>query len=296
MAKLTILGAGGGPRLNPQFSRPGIALEVDSAVYLLDCGYETVKQYEAAGLSFSELRAVFVTHRHFDHTSGIPGLLLHGWVSKFGRLAAPIKLVGPQNLSALVSGFYQSYAQEIRNFELGGGFGDFPEHQAIDVEPSPGQVQSIYEDELISVTAAEVFHGPELPQALSYRVWIKKESKSIVVSGDVAAEDKMLIELARECDVLVHEVQDNNQVDALAATMPGQRGLELSRHLYESHTDVERLPFIGALTGAKKIVFCHYTPVPQPPSVYLKAAEKRRAEANYQGEIIAPVDLQEIEV
>ncbi len=296
MTRLIMLGVGGGPRLNFKFSRPAIALEVDRNLYLIDAGYETVKQFEAAELNFSQLRAVFITHRHFDHSSGIPALLLHGWVSRFGSLAHPIKLVGPQEISKLLDGFYQTFTQEITNFELGGGFGTFPKHVAVDVTRMESGIQVVYEDELVIVESTEIFHGPELAQPLAYRFTIKSTGKTVVFSGDVAGEDPDLMALAQNSDVLVHEVQDNHQVEKLAATLPGDRGVELAKHLFEAHTDIERLAFIGAQTGAKKIVFCHYTPIPQPAENYLAVAESRRAEAGYVGEFIAPSDLASIEI
>jgi ribonuclease BN (tRNA processing enzyme) len=34
-----------------------------------------------AGLAYGDVHNVFVTHHHFDHTSGLPGLVLHGWTA-----------------------------------------------------------------------------------------------------------------------------------------------------------------------------------------------------------------------
>ena len=49
----------------------------ESDAILVDAGLscrETVKRMERAGLSISSIRAIFVSHEHSDHISGVPGL------------------------------------------------------------------------------------------------------------------------------------------------------------------------------------------------------------------------------
>jgi ribonuclease BN (tRNA processing enzyme) len=62
-------------------------------------------------------------------------------------------------------------------------------------------------------------------------------------------------------------------------------------HLYEAHSNVVDLPAVARAAGAKKLVFCHYTPIPQPPEIYLRKAQEAATAVGYDGEIVAPSSL-----
>lgn len=73
-ASLTILGSGSG---NPSPIRSSSAywLDVVGDGYLLDCGEGTARAILQNKLDAPSLRAVFITHTHPDHCSGLPMLL-----------------------------------------------------------------------------------------------------------------------------------------------------------------------------------------------------------------------------
>lgn len=79
MTELVLLGTAGAPL--PVADRRGIssALVVGDRVFVIDCGRGTPSALADAGLGFSRLEAVFLTHLHADHTGDLPGLLLYGW-------------------------------------------------------------------------------------------------------------------------------------------------------------------------------------------------------------------------
>ncbi|MFM1950345.1 MAG: hypothetical protein RL418_32 [Actinomycetota bacterium] len=292
-SRLHMLGVGGGPRLHLERSRPGIALEVGNSVYLFDVGYETVLQYQKAGLQFSSLQAVFITHRHFDHTSGLIPLMLHGWTAKPRGVQDNIAIYGPQNMAQSVALMLDSFRTEIDNFERGGGFGSFPSYRGIDIKPNPG-ITLVYQDDLVEVHTTEVFHGAELSQALAYRVKIISSGKVIVFSGDVGEGDSNLGELASNCDYLVHEAQLNEDVEKLVASFPEGQKQDLRNHMLSSHTDVGGLPKFAKRHQIKNIVFCHYTPFPGPVERYRLWAEQNRED--FGGGIFAPNDLDVLEI
>ena len=95
--ELVLLGTAGAPL--PVAGRGGIssALIVDERVFVIDCGRGSPSAYVEAGLDFSRLEAVFLTHLHADHTGDLPGLLLYGWGVRAGATGplTPIRVYGP---------------------------------------------------------------------------------------------------------------------------------------------------------------------------------------------------------
>jgi ribonuclease BN (tRNA processing enzyme) len=74
MTELVLLGTAGAPL--PVAGRRGIssALVVGDRVFVIDCGRGSPSGYADAGLSFSRLEAVFLTHLHADHIGDLPGM------------------------------------------------------------------------------------------------------------------------------------------------------------------------------------------------------------------------------
>src|ERR1700749_2481512 len=79
--ELVLLGTAGAPL--PVAGRAGIcsALIVDDRIFVIDCGRGSPSGFADAGLAFSRLEAVFLTHLHADHPGDLAGMLLYGWAS-----------------------------------------------------------------------------------------------------------------------------------------------------------------------------------------------------------------------
>jgi ribonuclease BN (tRNA processing enzyme) len=86
--ELVLLGTAGAPL--PVAGRGGIssALTVGGRVFVVDCGRGSPSAFANAGLDFSRLEAVFLTHLHADHIGDLPGMLLYGWGVRTGDVAA----------------------------------------------------------------------------------------------------------------------------------------------------------------------------------------------------------------
>lgn len=294
--RIVALGLSGGPKLVVEGAEPALALVVNESVYLIDCGFETAKQLVAAGLGFSGLKGIFITHNHLDHTSGILGLLVHGWTNLGSEIPSSVSIYGPAPTSRLRHLADQAHAHDIENYVRGGGFGSFPKLETHDVIQAEKKIISVMEDENVVVTATKVFHGAELADSFAFRFDIKATGKSVVFSGDTAAPDANLIALAKDCDYLVHEVQDNDMVERVVSRVPANRQADLRDHLFTSHSSVDDLPAVAKSANASNLVFCHYTPVPQPAAVYLAKAKIAAEREGYLGNIIAPTELDVITI
>ena len=76
-----------------------VALERDGSLFLFDCGEATQIQFRRAGLRFGRLDAIFITHMHGDHVTGLPGMLMS--LQLTGR-TRPLPIVGPGPLEEFV--------------------------------------------------------------------------------------------------------------------------------------------------------------------------------------------------
>ena len=94
------LGTAGGPRWwakgHPN-ERCGIstAIVVGEDFYLVDCGHGVGKRIHEAGLEFANLRGIFITHLHSDHTVDLASLALFGLYELSSRLGDPVPILGP---------------------------------------------------------------------------------------------------------------------------------------------------------------------------------------------------------
>jgi ribonuclease BN (tRNA processing enzyme) len=95
--ELVLLGTAGAPMPVP--GRMGISsvLIVDERVFVVDCGRGSPSAFAEAGLDFTHLEAVFLTHLHADHIGDLPGMLLYPWGVRTGDNGplAPIRVYGP---------------------------------------------------------------------------------------------------------------------------------------------------------------------------------------------------------
>src|SRR5690242_11006308 len=107
----------GTPITDPARSGPALAIVVHGAAYLVDAGPGIVRRAAAAqragvvALAQPNLKIVFITHLHSDHTLGLPDLMLSPWVME---RAAPLEVYGPAGTAAMTDHLEQAYAEDIR--------------------------------------------------------------------------------------------------------------------------------------------------------------------------------------
>ena len=158
--KVTLLGTGT-PR--PMIERFGASILVQAGKenLLFDAGRGCTIRLAQAGVALKDVRKLFLTHLHSDHTVGIADLWLTGWI--FER-AERLEVWGPKGTGQMMAGLRQAYGYDI---EVRNKFGNSRAGAKIRAHDIHEGV--VYEANGVKVTAFLVDHGNVKP-AFGYRV------------------------------------------------------------------------------------------------------------------------------
>lgn len=245
--RVVLLGTGT-PNADPDRSGPALAVVVNGAAYLVDCGPGVVRRAAAAQragvteLAMPNLQRVFLTHLHHDHTAGLPDLLFTPWT--LGR-TAPLDVYGPPGTAAMVEHMQAAWAEDVR-IRLDGLEPANPTGwRAVAHEAAPGVV---YRDSNVTVTAFRVAHGS---WAAAYGYTFVTRDRTIVISGDTRPSATIAAQCAG-CDVLVHEVYAQAGWERLPP--------DWQRYHASFHTSAVSLGRLAARARPKLLVLYHQLP------------------------------------
>jgi ribonuclease BN (tRNA processing enzyme) len=202
--QVVLLGTGN-PPADPDRSGPATAVVVNGTPYLVDFGAGVVRRAKSAvvdkGITALEpvnIRVVFSTHLHSDHTVGYADLILTPWV--LGR-RVPLEVYGPTGIKAMTDHVLEAYRADfetrLKDRELY-SVGAFPEAHAVNAHEIHAGV--VYKDANVTVSAFPTKHAME-----SYGYRFDAPDRSIVISGDTNPT-RATIDACHGCDVLIHEV------------------------------------------------------------------------------------------
>jgi ribonuclease BN (tRNA processing enzyme) len=276
-ARLVLLGTGGGPSPKRLRSAPAQLILLGDDAYVVDCGNGVARQMAIAGVALSRIRAVFITHHHSDHDADYGNLLLMGWID---GLKPTVEAYGPPPLARLTALIEEVNKVDIETRIADEGRPPFA-GLVMPHEITTGGV--VMEKAGLKVTAALVDHPPIRP-AFAYR--FDTPGRSIVISGDTAPSPS-LVALARDADVLVHEVL---YVPALEQVVGNERqAARLREHLLASHTPSTEVGRIAAAAGVQTLVLSHFVPGDDPTITDEMWAAGARA--HFKGRIVVGRDL-----
>jgi ribonuclease BN (tRNA processing enzyme) len=193
----------GNPRPDPERSGPATAIVVNNTPYLVDFGPGVIRRATAAyhkgitalGYGGTNIRTVFLTHLHSDHTAGYPDLIFTPWV--MGR-REPLAVYGPKGIAAMTGHVLAAWRVDIEARTGGLNRHNPTGHQVDAHEIVPGIV---FRDQNVTVTAFPAHHE-EMADSFGFR--FEAPDRVIVISGDTAPT-QALIDHSRGCDVLIHE-------------------------------------------------------------------------------------------
>lgn len=297
ITRLITLGTQGGPRGSAERAQPSNVLIVRDTPYLIDAGDGVIRQLYKAGISFTKIRNIFITHNHDDHNADWGTLMGREWTS--GQYE-PMTVYGPRGTKQMRKGFLQYFAPNAAAHYLEGAENVPPEKVILAHEiRGPGLV---FQDANIRVTAAENCHyhfskgtpGYHWQQSFSFR--FETPDRVIVFSGDTGPCGDMLPTFARGADILVHEVIDLPAIQAMLESRndgtnakPGQ--LEaLMTHMRTEHTTPEEVGRVAQAAGVKMVVLTHLVTGTRTDgdSAYIEAVKK-----SFSGPVVVAQDLME---
>jgi ribonuclease Z len=195
--RVTLLGTGT-PAVRAHRQGASILVEAGDEILLFDAGRGTTMRLQQAGVDFSQVDKLFLTHLHADHITGLPDLWLTRWV--LGRhQARPIRIWGPEGTESLMVNLTAAFEFDISirtNF--------FPALPESGIAANVTEITEgvVYRGNGVIVTAFDVNHQPIKP-AFGFR--IDYGGRSVVISGDTMYSEN-LIQYAQGVDLLIHEV------------------------------------------------------------------------------------------
>jgi ribonuclease BN (tRNA processing enzyme) len=200
--RVVMLGTGT-PRPDPDRAGPSTAIVVNDTPYLIDFGTGVIRRTTAAyergmtalGYGGVNIKTVFLTHLHSDHTVGYPDLIFTPWT--MGR-KEPLEVYGPKGIKAMTEHVLKAWQVDTETRLNGVDPKNSTGCKAMAHEITPGVV---YQDSNVTVTAFSAQHAT----ADSFSFRFDTSDRSIVISGDTSPTQTIL-DNSRGCDVLVHEV------------------------------------------------------------------------------------------
>ena len=283
--KLTILGSGTpAPSLDRACS--GYMIEVGNDLIVMDHGPDAHRRLLESGKRAADVTHAFFTHLHYDHCLDYARLVLQRWDMGAGKIPE-LKVYGPPPMAQMTDRLFAEdgvYGPDLAArvghrlsldiYELRGGV--LPRQK-----PVP-EVSEIHPGDRIdgaewTVTVAEASHVQPHLQCHAYR--LDGPGGSICYTGDSGSECPDVIDLAQNCDVLIHMAHFEAGTEPSAAYRAG----------CGAHLDVAR---VAARAGVDTLVMSHVLERIDRPGIRERLIKEVLDE--FDGRVIWAEDLMEI--
>jgi ribonuclease Z len=277
---ITITGTGC-PIPDPDRAGPGALVRYadgrDELALQFDAGRSTVPRLAGADVWIPGLTAVFVTHHHSDHLTGLADLVLTRWVMDRTDSAPPLPIVAPEGPSAtFVARVLDGWEADI---EVRAAHTGRPTRPQIELIPFalPDTPTEVWRYGDVAVLAGQVRHEP-CPLAVGYRV--ETPDGSVAITGDTRVCDEVA-ELADGVDVLVYEAMRFEFFDGL----PAHR-----QFVTDYHADTRLIGEQAAALGVPTLILTHLIPAPSTDAEKQAYVDDVRG-GGFDGDVIVADDL-----
>ena len=193
--KVTILGSGT-PRVNIDRFSQSILVEHKNDKFLFDTGRGALLRLTQSRIMPNEIENIFFTHLHSDHILGFADILMTGWVYHRQK---PLNIFGPPGTTNFIDSTIKSFEEDIKVRSLP------PEN--LNVNNLNSNIQIIfngytYKRNGLTIETFAVKHEP-FTYAFGFK--ISNSKYCMVISGDTTYSEQV-IEKAKKCDLLIHEI------------------------------------------------------------------------------------------
>jgi ribonuclease BN (tRNA processing enzyme) len=177
--KLIVLGSG---TCVPSLKRsaPAYYLEAGGRQILIDCGCGTLLQLEKVKRDYREIDAVFITHTHPDHVSGLIPFIHALSATPFFTREKDLFLIGPKGLKSFYEKCICSLISKHLTFHI--------------------HVNEL--EDKMDYPPLHVFTRRTVHSENSIAIRFEQKEKSVVFTGD-SDYDRGIIELSKNADVLI---------------------------------------------------------------------------------------------
>lgn len=251
---------------------PNISILVNDD-FLLDCGYNMPQKFWELKLDANQLKTIWMSHFHADHTYGLPAILMRFWEEERTK---PLTVVGPKGM--------EEYVGKLMELAYGDFFSRF-KYNIEYKEAEPGMELDVNGYRLKFADTGHskdsfVINNKEIKKtALAIRV--SMEGKSFVYSGD-SPYSEAVVKLAKDCDLLIQE-----------AYLPLSTKNELMEQgKAANHCSWEEAGQGARTAGVKKLAIVHTN------RYFASKVDDiiQEASQNYKGKVIVPQPGKLIEV
>ena len=275
-----VLTGTGVPHAAPGRAGAGVLVQHGDTILQFDAGRATVLRIIEAGISPTDITAVFVTHYHSDHVMDLPDVVITHWVQQQMKKTAPLQVIAPEGpASRFVSRMLEPFDDDIHVRREHTGAPD-PRVNAQSFVPmtEPAEVWRSADGE-VKVEAVAVHHEP-VEAAVAYRV--TTPNGSVVISGDTRACDEVFA-MAEGCDVLIHEAC---RKQSMAANIKGT----VFETIFDYHADSVAVGELAEKYKVKHLVLTHLIPQPRTDTEAQKFETDVRT-GGYTGRVTVGSDL-----
>lgn len=252
---VTVTGTGV-PHIAPGRAGAGTLVEWGDVRLQFDAGRATALRLVEAGVRTGDLSALFITHHHSDHLTGMTDLLFSRWLENLGRFE-PLPVIAPDGpvielLEHLLDPWHADIA--IRSEHVNRTDHPAPNVIPFDAATAVDEPIEVWAspDGNVRVLTRAVHHEPVTP-AVAYRV--ETPDGAVVVSGDTAVCDEVG-QLAQGANVVVHEAIRRDQVLKLVEFAP-----QLAQ-VAAYHADTVQLGEMMERFEVPTVVLTHLIPAP----------------------------------
>jgi ribonuclease Z len=252
----------GSPRHGKKRGQPCLGIIAGGQFIIIDAGQGSSDRLQEMGAPWAQISAIFLTHFHSDHMSGLGELINGSWRY---RRKIHLHVYGPKGTKKLVKDFAAVNEPDIRDRTFYGSEKDllkefaYAKPHTFAIAKDDMSAHMVYEKNGLVVKAFLVEHPP-WKESYGYRIEYK--GNIVVVSGDTKYSKRVETQ-AQGADLLIHEAFSERLIEA-AAIASDELGVhpdgKTIRHIIRTHTGSRDAAKIARDAGVKQLVLTHIIP------------------------------------